>query len=301
MSTTRWKDNEIKSIDEALKKIAMGVADDTEGNTRWINWKLRTVVNKVDGIKFANKEIAFAALEFNFDQYNYTNDNEERGIPKNGFIIIYQLDQEIYYIINQNTPAQKIIRKLMKYTSRGEISKSMPEFESNFFNWLIYRIYSQKEYIDPESEYLKPLSLDEIRGVRGDSEDSLTKITADGESILNAISALSFFLESSNIDMAKIDVKYGDHNNISLILKNGTISTSIESYNGEYSIEDSSMKNAKLYLLIYLEVLPVLRQEFYNDLDSGTWSEKIRREFLQNLGKLIQDKVQDKINEINED
>ena len=89
--------------------------------------------------------------------------------------------------------------------------------------------------METESESLKDLSLESIKGFRGDTEDSLTKVSASGETVMNIISTLSFLLESKRLYQIKINLGYGCHDNIELqLINNGAVVTEIKEYQGEF-------------------------------------------------------------------
>lgn len=296
MNTTRWKDKSISSLDEVSSKVNDAISDDLTGVIRWHDWKVTKNFPEVMKFIVAGQPVTFNVFKFTFLQTNHSEINEiEEMNPKSGFVIAYEYKGGINYIINQNSLAKKILRKIMKYDSKGEVIKEMPKCDTDFFYWLIYRIYMKKTLIDPESDYLHLLNLDGIYGLRGDTEDESTKITASGESIMNTISALSFFLESSHIDMVKLDLKYDEHTNIRLMLKDGVISTEPKYYIGPFESEEEDLKISKLYLLIYLEIIPILRQEYLNDYYGGTWNRETYRNFLNKLGEQVSSRIEEKI------
>ena len=102
------------------------------------------------------------------------------------------------------------------------------------------------------------LQLDAIKGVKGDTEDSQTKVSADGEAVM--ISTLSFLLESGKLNQIKLDLSYTNHENISLNLQHSTVSVDRKLYQGIYEQDGDESCMAELYLLIYLEILPILEQ-----------------------------------------
>lgn len=297
-STTRWQDKCFANLADVLNKIDEPVVDDESGNTRWTNWNISRCFSENQQIVCAGNSILFNMVRFQFDQSYYSNDVfKEQGTTKYGFLIIYVYKNTIYYIVNQNSNARKIIRKLLKSDTKSAVVEDMTNLDTDFFNWLIYRIYEDKAKIDPESDSFSQMSLDEICGIRGDTEDSLTKITADGESIMNTISALSFFLESSHIDLVKINLRYGHHSNIKLILKGRVVDTDFKYYNGEFDQYGPDIKTARLYVLLYLEILPVLRQEYYSDCELKYWNNQVYTKFLQELGDILSNKIKEKIKE----
>ena len=190
----------------------------------------------------------------------------------------------------------KLLRKMLKYSGRNEISKNSFDIESDFFVWLISKVYTGESIIETESETLGNISLDTIKGFKGDTEDLLNKVSATGESVINIISTLSFLLESKNLNQIKLDLEYRNHENIELVLtNNGTVTTALERYQGEYEELDEDELLTKLYLLIYIEILPLLVQAYKTDIDNDNWNSQKNIEFLKMVAADLSQKVETRI------
>lgn len=213
---------------------------------------------------------------------------------KSGFIIVYSNGETIYYIVDQNSYAQKLLRKLLSYNGKSEIEKSTYSFGTDFFIWLIYRVYNSNYNIEISPDD-KKLKLDAIKGFKGDTDDLQTKVTATGESVMNIISTLSFLLESNNLNQVKVDLNYSKHSNITLTLQKDTVCIDPNSYCGIFETDETSEETiSKLYLMVYLEILAQLRQEYYNDIDNEDWNTNVHSDFLQQVGKKLSEKIDEK-------
>ncbi|NRN73622.1 hypothetical protein IMAU80627_02182 [Lactobacillus helveticus] len=123
----------------------------------------------------------------------------------------------------------------------------------------------------------KRLEIDSIIGFKGNTEDSLNKVSATGDGIMNILSTLSFLLEFSSLKQVKIRLEYDVHQNLELkIDTNNTIEISIDKYLGSYSNDEDfpnySPTDGHLiflqYLLVYCELLPIIRQWFEESTDN---------------------------------
>lgn len=142
---------------------------------------------------------------------------------------------------------------------------------------------------------IKKLKLDAIKGFKGDTDDLQTKVTATGESVMNIISTLSFLLESNNLNQVKVDLNYSKHSNITLTLQKDTVCIDPNSYCGIFETDETSEETiSKLYLMVYLEILAQLRQEYYNDIDNEDWNTNVHSNFLQQVGKKLSEKIDEK-------
>lgn len=294
-ATTRWKDTTVKSLKEALTKLTTHVKDDDQTHKIvWKNWSQYKVFEQNQKIKLNGDEVEYNMIRFNFDQFTMGT-----VVKKEGFIIVYQDVTGISYIINQNTIALKLLRKIMGYTTgKGQIEKNVIELSNDFFTWLIYRVYESNSNIEASPES-KSLSLDTIKGFKGATDDMQTKVSANGETVMNIISTLSFLLESRNLSQVKIDLIYTEHKNISLQLNQGTITTFFDDYIGEFEHEDNSENTiAKLYLTTYLELVPYLTQEYFSDKENELWNATVHKSFLKSVAAKLTEKVNEKLQSI---
>ena len=163
-----------------------------------------------------------------------------------------------------------------------------------FFIWLIFRVYDDIVKIENIFDK-KELIIDSIKGFKGDTEDSLTQVSATGESVMNIISTLSFILESSTLNQIKLDLSYTDHKNISLKIQKGTVNIYFDEYQGQFEKEQDDQQIAKLYLLIYLEIFPLLSSEYNFNVCDDVWNRDVKTDFMKRVAKNLTDRVHDRV------
>ena len=137
--------------------------------------------------------------------------DDDSVTTRTGFIIPYEVNGKVKYIIDKNSSALTIIRKMLLYTKNGAVKKSNIKFVPDEFVWMISRVYNGENILEGGSDNLGNVVLNSIRGFKGDTEDSLTTISAEGESVMNIISTLSFLIESKNLHQISIDFSYRKH------------------------------------------------------------------------------------------
>lgn len=135
------------------------------------------------------------------------------------------------------------------------------------------------------------MELESIKSFRGNTEDSQNKVSAEGESVMNILSTLSFLLESRQLDQLAIEIRYTEHENINLVLRSGTVKINFSPYQGIYENDSPDSKLAKLYLLVYLEILPILDQAYKSDKDDSTWNDLAVQRFSKNIADAIQKRI----------
>lgn len=298
MVTTRWSDSENNILENVIERLLQIPEDDEVGESiAYADWKINKKFDGNPKIRLNNREIQYNLIKYSYNQISLGDQPiEDRTIPKNGFIVVYSNGVGIGYIISRNSDGMKLLRKMLKYSGKNEISKNSFDIESDFFVWLISKVYTGENVIETESETLGNISLDTIKGFKGDTEDLLNKVSATGESVINIISTLSFLLESKNLNQIKLDLEYRNHENIELVLtNNGTVTTAIEKYQGEYEELDVDEVLANLYLLIYIEILPMLVQAYKADIDNDKWNSEKNIEFLKMVATDLSQKVETRI------
>ena len=299
-ATTRWRDTVSKGIDDSIQKLIDDVIDeDKVTNVTWDNWSIDKIFNDTQSIVLNGKNIRFNYIKYAYDQTDITSDN--RPARKEGFIIVYSTGFDVNYIIDQNSYAMKLLRKLLSYSGRNELEKDNFDFSNDFFSWLIYRVYNSNCEIAVTTDEEKGLQLDTIKGIKGDTVDLQTQVSATGEAVMNIISTLSFLLESRNLNQIKLDLKYTDHSNISLGLQKGTVNAIINEYSGVYEQLTHEERIAKLYLLIYLEILPALFQEYYTDIGNDAWNKDVYKNFLKSVGERLREKIDNRLSSFDEE
>lgn len=207
--------------------------------------------------------------------------------------------EKIRYIIDRNSDAQTLLRKMLFYSKKGEIVRNNVPVSGDMFVWLINKVYKGENLLESESESLKNLSIDSIRGFKGNTEDSLTKVSTSGETVMNIISSLSFLIESQNLNQITLDVAYGKHSNIEVSLsKRATVATSIDRYLGELNQKESHEIVATLLLLLYSEILPIIIQNYQTEIEATQWGQGKCVEFLQEVANDLAEKVKLRIEDL---
>ena len=293
-STTRWRDTVVENIDQAIQKLIDDVTEEEKvTNIIWENLSIQKCFTDNKTIKLNGKDIKFNYITYAYDQVDTTNEN--KTARKDGFIIVYSTGYDVNYIIDQNSYAMKLLRKLLSYNGRNELERGNFDFSNDFFSWLIYRVYNKNCNIEVFLEKEKKLTVDTIKGIKGDTLDLQTQVTASGEAVMNIISTLAFLLESRNFNQIKLDLNYTDHSNVSLALQKGTVNVLMNEYSGIFEDDTPEEKIAKAYLLIYLEILPILFQEYYTDIGNDVWNEEVYKQFLKSVGETIREKIDNRI------
>lgn len=299
MSTTRWKDNTKSNINEAIDLLVDTILDDdSTASICRKNWKIQKCFPDNLSFPFLSSTIEFNMVNYSYDKV--TTGAEDNIVPQNGFIVVYCLGNSVYYIISKKADNKTILRKMLSYSGKNELDNdnSSIKTDSDFFLWLIKRIYYGDNSIEINDE--DSLVINAIKAFQGDTEDSQTKLSASGESVINVISALSFFLESKQLKTVTIELSYRNHSKIEITIKSDALDVATKSYIGDFDSLDPDEKKARLHLLVYLEIIPLLIQEYRTDKENDLWNTNRYFDFVVDVANTIAKKIDQKKKSIRE-
>ncbi|MGX6400801.1 hypothetical protein ACWM0Y_07525 [Lactiplantibacillus plantarum] len=311
MQVTRWTDTKKKYIDDALLGLTTNNNSTFTGTrVQWTNLTTTKIVEKNQEMLIGGREILFNIVTYSYDQIidNDALSVEDRTTRRSGKIIVYYEDtQPVKYIINRNSDAQKVLRFLLNYSSKNEIVSDQPVLDTDMFDWLIKKVYSKENSIELEDNEVN-LSIDNLVGFKGHPADegkTVSVVSTEGTTVMNILSTLSFLLESEEIKQIEFNTSYGNHENIKLLLAKKVLGSDMAKYEGAFDdVQDNAfVKEAKVYLLCYLKILPGIIQSYELakdgvDTDDDSWSKDIHARFLREVADDLQGKIDLRVKQI---
>jgi hypothetical protein len=299
---TRWTDETETNLEMVEEKLlATHIDEQSDTSTGYANWEILKQFdeNKIEILN--GKKIRYNLFTFSVDQIPAgVSIDDDSVTKKTGFIIPYEVNGKVRYVIDRNSGALTLIRKMLFYTKKGEVVKSNLSFTADKFVWMISKVYGGENILEGGSQFLENLTINAIRGFKGDTEDSLTTISAEGESVMNIISTLSFLIESKNLNQINVDFEYRTHTNIGVTLNNkNTVFVSDERYTGELLQNHTHYELiAKIILILYTEIIPIIIQNYQNDIDLNLWNQGRSIEFLKQVAYDLSIKVENRISDL---
>lgn len=299
-TVTRWldqKNSDLNIVENLL--LAIPPDDNSVGSTRYRNWKIEKVFESDKVATFSGREIRYNYFKYSCD-FVPSGMQEDEALSQTGFVIPYSSSGIIRYIISKNSGALTVLRKLLSYGGKSEVIKNDFQVAADMFVWLISKVYRSENTIEKESDQLADLTIDSIRGFKGDTEDLLTKVSATGETVINIISTLSFLLESQNLNQITLDISYRKHTNIDVFLsKRNTVSIDTDLYQGElFSNRDAPEGVSLVLLTLYTEILPIIIQNYQSEVGSDQWGERGCAEFLSSVAEDLSNKVAKRVEDL---
>lgn len=240
----------------------------------------------------------FGLQNISYTSFNITYDYYIDGMarPNTISLIAYSDGASVNFILNKNSGAQTLLRQIMNYSRRGEIIPSLIPLTSSFFVWLIQKVYLNDVCYEGADGFL--VNIESIIGFRGNTADSITTITASGDSVMNTLGTLGFLLDSKTFTQEKVRLSYGDHQNVELKIgttSNGVIEADVKTYLGRYKTDQCDKYEIfdKLYLLTYLEIVPTLIQWYYEEQLEDISDQQAKVDFLQTVADDITQKIRE--------
>ena len=134
-----------------------------------------------------------------------------------------------------------------------------------------------------------------MTGFKGETDDRLAEIAGSGDRILNLISTLTFLVENENLSRIEMLLCHQKETYGLKLGINSYLETNAEKYQGRYmKIPDEEMI-PHIVLNAFLVVIPDLLAIYDQEIEKGQWDNKIKREFLGNIGETIQKRLQEKL------
>lgn len=296
--TTRWKNEKENNYEKNIDSLMdyKSIKEQNEGKKSYYqNFKVNKLFENTKEIELANENTKFDFFEVEYEKVREGTDPIEERTDKMSFeLLVYNNKGTTKYIISRSSEAMYFIRKLLKYKGQREISDLKVKVDSDFFLWLIYKIYKEDNifkvtYGKDEND----IALTNIKFLKGISIDN-NNVTSQGNTVLNLISTLSFVLEKGKIKQLVLCVSYGEHENIEIRLEtNGAIGIGdIKEYDGIFEKDEINLRQSKVLLLIYNEILPMITDYYNTDIKDKKWDSKTKVAFLQEIKEEITDRIE---------
>lgn len=297
--TTRW----IDTTDNNLVQILTRFLEETEekcheDKASYININVTKAFDKNKTFEFNDKKVEYNLINYTYDSVYPGNEPlEDRKSPVNGKIIVYYKSNKLNYIIDKNTNALTELRWLIGYKGKLEIAKNESPINSELLIWIISRLFKEENILNINLVDGSDIALvlNSIVGFKGQTDDQISYVSADGDSILNILSTLSFLLESKLLQQIKLRMQLDEHENIEITLKDTkTIAVNINKYDGPFDDYSKDQKYAEIYLLTYLEIMPMLYSKYQEDMDNSLWGPTQKKAFLASIKEKLIKKISEK-------
>lgn len=284
----RWKDNVGRKIDDAIRIVC------SKNNLAKMGERYHDVRVIKDFDAKQNYKCLDYEVEFNSFLINYNvrkNDGYETVSCR---LIIYKANLDNIYYISNHLNFQPVLRLLLGYTKNKEIELDNIDVSSDMLMWLVSKTYfnnTEKQMVP-----YKRMVIEKMVGFKGVTDDEINKVEAMGDSVLKLLSTLAFILESKGYRNANIQLSYGAHRKLQIKLSStNMIVFDTKCYYGELGNVDGYVRDDKIAILIYQELLPALVKWYERELDDGCWTRETQERFLSMIAEDVKDRIDKRI------
>ncbi|MDM7502781.1 hypothetical protein QUE94_08355 [Lactococcus lactis] len=249
VGTTRWKDTELKNIQEAFNNLL--IDDDEFFNTDsskivYSDFRRKKIFEEDKIISLRDVSYLYNIFYFRASAKEANDVNPYSPVQElKYFIVVYQqngVEDDVNYIIDSNSESLTILRKLLRYTKKGTVVENKIYLNSDIFLWIIKKVFS-------EENSLGSIDINSVIGVRGETGGENT-VLAQGNTVLNLVSTLAFILETNLLKQLVLRVGNTDHEILELRLNDrGVVAISEQSYSGSFDDYEKAEKRASIFLL----------------------------------------------------
>lgn len=312
ITSTRWNETSEQVYNNVIEELLNYEANSFNTDIKKTTFYRKIVTEQVNTEKqyfeLDGDSIAYDIIYYSYDRVSFVDDaaTEEISNTETGFIVIYSYMGKINYIINKYTGALPTLRRLLNYTSKDRevIVDNSLKISNDFFIWLIYKVYNKNNVFTKNNnslveEFDNQLTVNSIVGFKGNSDDEISRITADGDTIMNLISSLTFLLESNNLEFIKVNIQYREHKDIIFrINTNGSIMLDLKEYKGPHKTSrlnntEIMIESSKTLLLVYNDILPLIAHWYKIEKDEDEWGREVYKKFLESLSIDIKGRIDD--------
>ena len=211
-----------------------------------------------------------------------------------GFVIVFTDGITTKYITNKTYGPNTLtnLRKNNNYSGQLEIIDEKFSIDSDLFFWVVNKVIDFPGVQLGDAQNVK---IELVTGFKGETDDRLAEIAGSGDRILNLISTLTFLVENENLSRIEMLLCHQKETYGLKLGINSYLEINAEKYQGRYmKIPDEEMI-PHIVLNAFLVVIPDLLAIYDQEIEKGQWDNKIKREFLGNIGETIQKRLQEKL------
>ncbi|MDU4933996.1 MAG: hypothetical protein E6X43_01570 [Peptostreptococcaceae bacterium] len=306
---SKWSFKNISDIQEVISKLNANkqVEIDMEWNERNLFYKFQEKssfgLNAYKEINIDGESVKYIFLNAFIERpkRSWEEDQpiEERINTYASDILIYQdRDKVKLIILSSKSNSIRIINSMFKEDKWGEIIEDN-NIDNDLLYWVFYRLreFSNTELIKDSELYLTGLV-----SYMGKSKDEINAVRGQGVRVGALLGTLAFIFNDDRLKSLRPEIQYKNHVVVTEMNFNNSHKIDESNYLGELSIiEDEELKKISLIILTCKVIIPKLEKAYKMSIDCGEWSNHIKLSFLRNIGNVINEKVSNQMERIQEE
>ena len=260
-----------------------------------------------------NFQMTIAKTTWMIDRYDfeylYSSNKDQSESENKCYVIVMSDNTKVRYFINKQGNGAQVALQLFNSNLNKQLQIQQLALNNNdpdLLLWLVYKHYSSNgvsltngdntTVMDGDNQ----LEIKSITAIKGETADEITNVAAEGDSLTNYMSVLTFLMESSEVHKLGLRVSYGNHKIVEFAYdtprKNAVISVEPLTYVGPLRDTSEYKQAAAVIILVHMEIIPKLTQLYNED----NWQIQDKKDFFQSLGKEIREKVETLISGLDE-
>ena len=277
-------------IERILNSKEQNILLDSIGENVQLKYEVSKKFETNQEVKLNEHNISYNVIQVTYETVKYgQEDNEmsaERLKETNATIIVYSDGIRTQYIINKarNSTALSILRKINCIDSKQlkVIEEEKFEFNDDFFIWLISKVREG----NLSFESAENLSISQIIGFKGVSNQNNATILGTGNEIMDLFSTMIFLLEMDKMIDIEIKIAYNQETfGVKFSELKQQIDLNFDIYVGNFLMEEDYMYQPKLLLYTFMDVIPSMLDDYQNSKNNGDWNEDIKESFINKIAE----------------
>ncbi|HGF7955518.1 TPA: hypothetical protein QFQ30_000231 [Enterococcus faecium] len=273
----------------------------------WIDVKIDPVIEQP--LKYEvqkgyeeDQKITIHDTEFSYNYIKYAYDvlitsqetnpiSVERLRTVSGTIILYSDGNRTQYLVDRarGGTALRILRVISNAEKNKIIAAQPFDFSEDFFIWLIAKFMNDDKVIDEEESIV----ISRIIGFKGEGSQKQAVLSGSGNEVMNLLSSLSFLIEMDVMTEIEVRIEHESETfEFRFFSKNSQIDVLLDNYSGQYMMEINEIKNPKILLSSFIDIIPSIINGYSEDIQNKEWTKDSKRKFILGLVDSVKEKLE---------
>lgn len=249
-----------------------------------------------------DQKITIHDTEFSYNYIKYAYDvlitsqetnpiSVERLRTVSGTIILYSDGNRTQYLVDRarGGTALRILRVISNAEKNKIIAAQPFDFSEDFFIWLIAKFMNDDKVIDEEESIV----ISRIIGFKGEGSQKQAVLSGSGNEVMNLLSSLSFLIEMDVMTEIEVRIEHESETfEFRFFSKNSQIDVLLDNYSGQYMMEINEIKNPKILLSSFIDIIPSIINGYSEDIKNKEWTKDSKRKFILGLVDSVKEKLE---------
>lgn len=300
----RYCDMDLKTLETILDKFEDWVEKEIDPVTG------QELQQELTYVKLSEKVGSFGkdALYLDFknaklsDKHKNNPDERKRIRRNDSEIIVFENKSDLLIVPlrGRNYTTGSLIRTALNITEDKRLLNDDLKLSEDFFYWMFNHYLNNSGQITNLNDEDKELKIISLTSFSGETRDKVNKISSDGNRISKILWTLAFLFTNEKLMSITPELKHVMSNkegSFEEIIKldltlTGTYKIGINDHIGSRLMQKGT-KSSIAYLILYTYeiLLPKLKECYYNDIQTGSWSPHVKKQFIASIGSEISDQV----------